>query len=165
MASTDTSATPASPDGDPADPGWRAAAPFIIAVVIVILALGTIGLFHIVRPSSERLTDTAKVSRVINDYYTAKNSLTYDKFRDASCAADLASPSFPSASSFRTAAQRSREEHGNIVVTDITETAVDGGTATANMHWNYLKNPSNQIVQIALVKQGDDWKICGPKGP
>lgn len=164
MATTDSSAHPSGPDA-PDDPGWKAAWPFLVAVVIVVLALGAIGLFHVLRPASERLTDTAKITHAINDYYTAKNSITYDKFRDASCATDQKSATFPSAATFRDAAQRSRDEHGNIVVTDITETAVNGGTATANMHWNYNKNPSNQILPLALVKQGDDWKVCGPKGP
>ncbi|WP_328858958.1 hypothetical protein OG579_09705 [Williamsia herbipolensis] len=164
MASTDTP-SPSIDPGASDDPGWKAAWPFLVAVVIVVLAVGTIALFHVIKPGSERLTESAKVTRAINDYYTAKNAVNYDQFRTLSCPADLLQPSFPTADAFEKSGQASRAEHGTITITDITETAVTGSSATANMHWRYTKNPKDEVLPITLVKSSEDWKVCGAKGP
>ncbi|MBT0566163.1 hypothetical protein [Williamsia sp. CHRR-6] len=153
-------------DADQPTPGWKAALPFIIAVAVVVIVVGAVGIMHIVRPASDRLTEPAKVTRAINDYYTAKNALNYQNFQKASCSKDVAASGFPTQQQFADDTRAARAGNGNIVITDITETAINGTTATANVHWHYNDKPDTTIFPLTLARDGETWKVCGaPKVP
>jgi hypothetical protein len=134
--------------------------PFLIAVVIVVLALGTIGVTYVVRPADERLTEEAKVARSINDHYTAKNAVNYPNFRAATCTADLSSVDFPTEDEFTIENTDARDADGAIEIDDISETVVNGNRATANIHWSRKEKDETQITGVVLVNEDGDWKVC-----
>lgn len=134
--------------------------PFIIAVAIVVIVLGAIGVMHVVRPAEDRLTEESKVSRTINDYYTARNAINYSNFRALTCAAERDSVEFPTEEVFSTENTRDREADGQIEISDISETVVNGDRATANVHWFRQQKTQTQITPVTLVKESDNWKVC-----
>ncbi|MGZ8177216.1 Rv0361 family membrane protein [Williamsia sp. SKLECPSW1] len=160
--SNDTTAQPAP---DPDDPGLRAAWPFVVAVVIVVLVIGGVVASQLLRPAEDRLPDNAAVQAAVNDFYTAKNAVNYTAFRDATCSRVVDGGSFPTATAFRSAAQASRDAHGKVIVTTIADIAVSGTSATASMTWRYEKNPALTTQSVPLVKDADTWKVCGLSAP
>ncbi|GAA2063066.1 Rv0361 family membrane protein [Williamsia deligens] len=162
MTTTDGSRPEPAPDSDP---GWRAAWPFVIAVVIVAVVIGAIVASQLLRPADDRLPDNAAVQHAINDYYTAKNALNYTAFRDATCSRVVDGGSFPTDEAFRSSAQTSRDRNGKIMVTTIADIAVSGTTATASMTWRYEKTPQLTTQSVPLVKDADSWKVCGVGAP
>lgn len=134
--------------------------PFIIAVTIVVIVVGAIGVMHVVRPAEDRLTDESKVSRVINDYYTAKNAINYNNFRALTCATGRDSVDFPTEEAFTTENTNAREADGQVEISNISETVVNGDRATANVHWFRTQKTQTQITAVTLVKESADWKVC-----
>lgn len=155
MAPTDKNAVPPLEDDERRTP-W----PFLIAVAIVVLVLGAIGVMHVVRPAEDRLTEESKVSRTINDYYTAQNALNYSNFRALTCAAQRDSADFPSEEAFSTEQTEAREADGQIEISNISETVVNGDRATANVHSFRKQKTQTQITPVTLVKESDSWKVC-----
>ena len=134
--------------------------PFLVAVAIVVVTLGAIGVTYVVRPADERLTEEAKVTRSINDYYTAKNAIDYPNFRAATCAADTSSVDFPTEDEFIIENTDARDADGAIEIDDISESVVNGNRATANVHWSRKEKTETQITGVVLVNEEGDWKVC-----
>jgi hypothetical protein len=165
MASTNSRPTGSGADGDrnpqpPIDDERRALWPFVAAVAIVVLALGAIAVTYVVRPADERLTEQSKVSRAINDYYTAKNAINYTNFRANTCAAELNSVDFPTEDEFTIENTDARDADGQIEIDDISETVINDNRATANIHWSRKETSDTQITQVVLVHEDNNWKVC-----
>lgn len=154
-----------SPDPDDEDPELRAAWPFVVAVVIVVLVIGGVVASQLLRPAQDRLPDNAAVQRAINDYYTAKNALNYASFREATCGRVVDGGSFPSDSAFTAQARATRDAKGKIVIATIADVSVSGTSATASMTWRYEKDPRQTTQSVPLVKDADTWKVCGVSTP
>ncbi|WP_083709158.1 Rv0361 family membrane protein [Williamsia sterculiae] len=155
MADTDV-----SPADDPRS--WRDAWPFFIAVGVVAVTIVIVVLLNVLHPASDRLTDSALISRVINDQYTARNSLDYATFRELTCADDVNAPDFPGQQAFTADNGKLRDTQGQLVIDEIADTTVDGAQATANVTWHRAgKDSHTTVTATTLVKQGDDWKVCG----
>lgn len=161
--SNDSSSHPAPEPQD--DPGLKAAWPFIVAVVIVLLVIGGVVASQLLRPADDRLPDNAAVQHAINDYYTAKNAINYTAFREATCSRVVDGGSFPTDEAFRSAAQSTRDSKGKIMVTTIADISVSGTSATASMTWRYEKDPRQTTQSVPLVKDADTWKVCGVSAP
>lgn len=135
--------------------------PFLVAVAIVIIAILAVVVMHIVKPANERLTDSAKITRTLNDYYSAISDLQYDKYRATFCTQDTLQPNFLSSAQFTDKYTGLREKNGQIKMEDPSEVNVDGDVATANSHWAYNKgDTSNHTDAMKFLKSGSDWKIC-----
>jgi hypothetical protein len=134
--------------------------PFLVAVAIVVLTLGAIAVTYVVRPTDERLSEQDRISRSINDYYTAKNAVNYTNFRANTCAAELGSVDFPNEDEFAIENTDARNADGAIEIDDISETVVNDNRATANVHWSRKQKAETQITQVVLVNEGDNWKVC-----
>jgi hypothetical protein len=134
--------------------------PFLVAVAIVVLTLGVIAVTYVVRPTDERLSEQDRISRSINDYYTAKNAVNYTNFRANTCAAELGSVDFPNEDEFAIENTDARNADGAIEIDDISETVVNDNRATANVHWSRKQKAETQITQVVLVNEGDNWKVC-----
>lgn len=148
---------------EPADAerSWKAAWPFLVAVVVVVVAAAGIGISHLVRPADDRMSDTAHVQHAINDAYTARNTADYAKYRSVTCTAERSSDTFPTEQEFVEQNRRSTEENGHIVIPDITDVTVTGDRGTAKVHWHFDDKPDQQQVTGAVVVREDgNWKVC-----
>jgi len=146
---------------EPERPFLSVAWPFLVAVAIVIVAILAIVIMHIVKPGNERLTDSAKITRTLNDYYSSISEVKYDRYRTAFCAQDTQVSSFPTAPQFQDKYQAIRDKNGQIKMEDPSEVNVNGDVATANAHWAYTSgDTSNHTDAMKFFKDGDDWKIC-----
>ena len=136
--------------------------PFVAAVIVVVLAVGGVLLSNVLRPNDDRLSDSAQVQHAINDSYTARNSLDYAKYRSAMCAEVVDSADFPTEQTFVTDNQRSRDAFGKILIPEISDVVVDGGRATAQVHWHFENKGSDAktVTPTVVVREGDDWKVC-----
>lgn len=148
-----------------ADPGarrsWKDAWPFWVALAVIVIGGLAIGLSYAFKPSGERGGDSAKVQYAINDAYTARNALNYDKYRGAHCAADLRAPGFPGREAFVADNRRSRDADGTIVIPEITDLTVHGDRADAKVHWHFDKHPdAKQTTQVSVVRENGSWKVC-----
>lgn len=161
------SAKPAdpAPQDDPPNPeheprSWRAALPFIIAFVLIVVVVAWIALSHLVRPSEERVSEDTKVQYVVNDLYSARNSLNYDLYRSAQCEANVASKDFPTAAQFAEANRGPLERDGKVVVPEM-DVEVTGSRAAVTVH-EHRENTEDKktTTDLIVVKQGDDWKVC-----
>lgn len=134
--------------------------PFLVAAIIMAVVLVAIVLMQVLRPSEDRLTDQAKVTRTINDYYTSQNAINYTSYRAVFCAAELNSPDFPTQDQFTTENRDARDADGKIEVSNISETVVNGDRATANAHWFREQKNETTITSIVLVNENGNWKVC-----
>lgn len=134
--------------------------PFLVAATIMVVVLIAIVLMQVLRPAEERLTDQAKVTRVVNDYYTAQNAINYTSYRAVFCSAELNSADFPTQEAFTNENRDARDADGKIEVSNISETVVNGDRATANVHWFREHKSETKITPIVLVNEDGNWKVC-----
>ncbi|WP_018177915.1 Rv0361 family membrane protein [Jongsikchunia kroppenstedtii] len=164
--SKEPSATDQPEAVEPERPFLSAAWPFLVAVAIIIVALLAIVIMHVVKPGSERLTDSAKITRTLNDYYSSISEVKYDRYRSTFCPQDTQLSSFPTAQQFTDKYQAIRDKNGQIKMEDPSEVTVNGDVATANSHWAYTSgDTSNHTDAMKFFKDGDDWNICNSIQP
>ncbi|GAC68145.1 Rv0361 family membrane protein [Gordonia soli] len=164
---TDRSDRAVSPGdaGGPDDPGtprgFRAVWPFVVALVVVVIAVGAIVISYLVRPVDDRLTESAQVQHAINDAYTARNELNYGDYREATCAADHDRAAFPTEQAFVDDNLRSREANGHIVIPEIDQITVTGDRGSAQVHWHFDDHPDDKKSErVVVVRENGDWKVC-----
>ncbi|MCF8571100.1 hypothetical protein L5G32_12560 [Gordonia sp. HY002] len=139
---------------------WRAALPFLIAFGLIIIVIAWIALSHLIRPSEERVSEDTKVQYVVNDLYSARNSLNYDLYRGAQCEANVASKDFPTAAQFAEANRGPLERDGKIVVPEM-DVEVTGSRAAVTVHAHRENTEDKKTTtDVTVVKQGEDWKVC-----
>ncbi|MDL9938582.1 hypothetical protein QSJ18_17690 [Gordonia sp. ABSL1-1] len=163
-APQNTAPTGSDPESS-AEPGaprdWKAAWPFLAAVVVIVLAVGGLGISYLMRPPEERVSEDAKVQWAINGQYTARNGPDYASYREHTCAKDLADPEFVTEAAFVADNQRSLDTNGPIQIPEITDLVVTGDRATADVHWHFKNSSDNtQIVPTIVVREDGDWKVC-----
>ncbi|MGC4934677.1 hypothetical protein ACLQ3C_13465 [Gordonia sp. DT30] len=152
---------PEAVDDEPAAPSWRKAWPFLVALLVVVLAAAGIGLSYLFRPAQERAGDSAQVQYAINDLYTARNNVDYTAFRDHTCSVDVNSAGFPAQPEFATENRQSLERNGRIVIPEITDLKVSGDRARATVHWHFDKqSDETQTTKVAAVREDGNWKVC-----
>lgn len=66
------------------------ATPFLIALVVAVLLIGGVLTWNAIRPSDERLSDSAQVQVTIGQYYGALNKGRYADLVANTCAKDRA---------------------------------------------------------------------------
>ncbi|MXP19869.1 hypothetical protein GIY30_00630 [Gordonia sp. HNM0687] len=142
-------------------PSWKAAWPFLVALGLVVVAAVGISISYLIRPADDRMSTEAHIQHAVNDVYTARNELDYTRYREATCAAELASDSFPDEDTFVEQNRVSFEENGQIVIPEISEIDVNGDRATAQVHWHFDETPdSEQVTDVVVVREDGDWKVC-----
>ena len=142
-------------------PSWKAAWPFLVALGVVVVAVVGIGISYLIRPADDRMSTDAQIQHAVNDVYTARNELDYTRYRESVCAAELASGSFPDEDAFVEQNRVSFEENGQIVIPEISDIAVNGDRATAQVHWHFDETPdSEQVTDVVVVREDGDWKVC-----
>ena len=151
--------SPQVPEGG--SPSWKAALPFIIAVVVVVVVVIGVLISNAVRPAEDRMSEDAKVQHAINDYYTARNEADFDKYTAANCAAVRGAEGFPTKDKFVADNRRSMDDNGQIKIPEITDLTVDGDRATARVHWHFEKSEDKKnVVDTTVVREDGKWKVC-----
>ncbi len=144
-------------DDDPEASRWPfwAAAILVVGLVVVVAVLGVVNSYD-----GRRGDDTTQIQHVVNDAFTARNSLNYQQYRDAHCAADVDSPEFPTAEQFAERNRTERDAQGALVIPTMTvHTEGDNGKVTVT--WHRDKTPDqSQVTELTVVREGDEWKVC-----
>ncbi|EGD54453.1 hypothetical protein [Gordonia neofelifaecis] len=139
---------------------WKAALPMIIAGTLVVVLVAWVVIASLVKPSDERLNDSAQVQHTVNDMYSAMGTLNYDQYRDAFCASDVAASDFPTSVAFAEQNRADNEANGKVVVPSM-EVEVTGENATVTAHWNREKTENDkQTTSLTLIRENGDWKVC-----
>ncbi len=155
----DRTPTPQAPDGDA--PSWKAALPFIIAGVVVLVVVIGVLISNAVRPAEDRMSEDAKVQHAINDYYTARNEADFDKYAAVNCAAVRGAEGFPTKDSFVTDNRKSMDDNGQIKIPEITDLTFDGDRATARVHWHFDRSEDKKnVFDTTVVREDGEWKVC-----
>ncbi|GAA3954916.1 hypothetical protein [Gordonia caeni] len=146
--------------GDP-DPG-RSRWPFLAAVGVVLTLVAVVVVIALVNPPEDRVNDSTRVQYVVNDAYSARNSLNYEQYRNAHCEQEVQSADFPTAAQFADENRVARDENGLLVIPTM-DVDVEGDTATVTVHWHREDTPDDeQTTTLTVVRQGDEWKVCNP---
>ncbi|BDH55503.1 DUF4878 domain-containing protein [Tsukamurella sp. PLM1] len=153
-----------SADKSPGDvsPGrGTTATPFLIALVIAVLAIGGILTWNAIRPSEERLSDSAQVQVTIGQYYGALNKGRYADYVANTCAKDRAAADFPQEAGFADARKAvvDREGEAKLDEGDVKNLTVHGDTASAELTVTYEK-AGERTEQATFVREDGKWKKC-----
>ncbi|MGV9713001.1 Rv0361 family membrane protein [Gordonia sp. NPDC003424] len=148
-------------DAADAQRSWKDAWPFLLALIVIVVAAAAIGISHLLRPAEDRMSETARVQHAISDAYTARNNADYAAYRSVTCAAELSSDAFPTESEFVEQNRRSNEQNGHIVIPEITDITVTGDRASAQVHWHFDGKPDEQqVAGTVVVREDGNWKVC-----
>ena len=134
------------------------AAPFLIALGIIVLVVIVIGMLNLFgdqeRPADQQVA-TAAVGQ--NDALQRQN---YGDFRGYTCAAQHATESEVLA-----VQRESADKRGERFVDDVAEVKIDGDRATAKVTYHFDKAPdAKEDVAMTFVREDGAWKVCSP-GP
>lgn len=141
---------------DPDRSSW----PILVAGGFVLVLVVAVALIWAINPPDERLNDSTQVQHVVNEAYTAQNSLNYAQYRGAFCAAKVNAPEFPSDDQFVTENRKARDAEGIVQIPNM-DVRVDGDTAAVIVHWNREKTADQkQTTDLTVVREGDAWKVC-----
>ncbi|WP_347957075.1 hypothetical protein [Gordonia aichiensis] len=152
---------PAVDDDDDQPRSWKSALPMIIAGALMLSLLAGVLIINLVNPADERLTDSTLVQHRVNDMYSAMGTLNYDQYRNSFCESDQSAPDFPTSVQFADQNRTANDADGKVVVPSM-DVEVVGDKSTVTAHWHREKTESDkQQTQFTLVKQGDEWKVCG----
>ncbi len=137
------------------------ATPFIIALVVAVVLIGGVLLWNVIRPSGDRLSDSAQVQVTIGQYYGALNKGRYSDLVANTCAKDRAAADFPKEAGFPDARKAAVEREGEAKLDekDVKNLTVSGDTASAELTVRYEK-AGERTEQAKFVREDDKWKKC-----
>ncbi|GAB3131501.1 hypothetical protein GCM10027289_17780 [Tsukamurella serpentis] len=137
------------------------ATPFIIALVIAVVAIGGILTWTYLRPGEERINDSGQISRTVGQYYGALNHGRYADLVANTCSADRNSPTFPQEAGFADARKAAVEREGQVTLDEkgISDVQVSGDTGTAKLVLKYEK-AGERTEQGRFVREDGKWKKC-----
>lgn len=133
--------------------------PFLIALVLAVVAIGAVLAWNLIRPSNDRLTDSAQVQRTIGQYYGALNKGRYADLVANTCTKDRAK--LPAEAGFSGARKAAVEREGEVTLgqDDVTDLTVSGDTAKATLTLRYAK-AGDKTEKASFVREGGKWKKC-----
>lgn len=135
------------------------AAPFLIALAVIVVVVGAVGLLNLFGGEEDRPPDQQVAIAAVgqNDALQRQN---YADFRSYTCAAQQGIESEVLA-----AQRESAEKRGERFVDDVAEVKIDGDRATATVTYHFDKAPDDkEDVEMTFVREGGAWKVCSP-GP
>lgn len=149
-----------SPVGPPPE-RRTTATPFLIAFVVAVLVIGGILGWNVIRPSEERLSDSAQVQVTIGQYYGALNKGRYADLVANACAKDRASAEFPKEAGFVDARKAAVEAEGEASLDEkgVKNLTVTGENASAELTVKYEK-AGERTEQAKFVREDGKWKKC-----
>lgn len=146
---------------DEGDARRTTATPFVIALVIAVVAIGGILTWNVIRPSEERVPDSGQIAQTVGQYYGALNHGRYADLVANTCAKDRAAADFPQEVGFADARKAAVEREGDATLDEngIKNVQVNGDSATADLVVKYAKAPQKS-EQAKFVREDDKWKKC-----
>ncbi|GJF12128.1 hypothetical protein NGTWS0302_01090 [Mycolicibacterium cyprinidarum] len=134
--------------------GGTTAAPFLGALAIIVAVVIAIWLFNAF--SSDELTDEQQIGRAVVAQNDALQRMDYADFRSYTCAAKQGVESEVIAGQHDSVVNR-----GDRFVDGVTDVAIDGNRATADVIYHFDKNPdAKETVEMAFARQDGAWKVC-----
>ena len=134
--------------------GGTTAAPFLGALAIIVAVVIAIWLFNAF--SSDELTDEQQIGRAVVAQNDALQRMDYTDFRTYTCAAKQGAESEVIAGQHDSVVNR-----GDRFVDGVTDVAIDGNRATADVIYHFDKNPdAKETVEMAFARQDGAWKVC-----
>lgn len=135
--------------------------PIIIAGSIVVVLVAVVLIVALVSPPKDRVNDSTLVQYVVNDAFSARNSLNYDQYRGAFCERETQNPSFPTAEQFTDENRKANDADGPITIPkEGMDVEIQGDSAQVVVRWHRSRNDDTQTTNWTVVKQGDEWKVC-----
>lgn len=149
-----------SPAGPPPE-RRTTATPFLIALVVAVLLIGGVLTWNAIRPSDERLSDSAQVQVTIGQYYGALNKGRYSDLVANTCAKDRAAADFPKEAGFVDARKAIVEKDGEASLDEkgVKNLTVNGDSASAELTVKYEK-AGERTEQAKFVREDGKWKKC-----
>lgn len=145
------------PESEPAD--RPTTAPFLAALAIIVLVIIAVGLFNLL--GSDEPSVDQQIVRAVVGQNDALQRQSYADFRSYTCAAERLSETDMLADQ-----RDSVDKRGERFVDDVTDVAVEGDRATANVTYHFDKAPDAKTsVQMSFVREDGAWKVCsaGPR--
>lgn len=134
------------------------ATPFLAALAIIVIVVIAIGLLNFF--GDDELPADQQVARAAVGHNDALQRRNYVDFRDYTCAAEQGDETDILARQSDSVAK-----NGERFVDDVTDVAVDGDRATANVTYHFDKAPDTKTgVETTFVREDGAWKVCSP-GP
>ncbi|MGL4305610.1 MAG: hypothetical protein ACRCSF_05595 [Mycobacteriaceae bacterium] len=138
--------------------------PFVAAATIFIVIIGVVVLSNI-WGSQPTLTDEQQITRAVVGQNDALQRSNYQDYTSYLCDELLASATLVDEASFVAKQSKSEEANGAHIIDEVTDMAIVGEAATANVKSHYADQPTNSaenviVVSIKFVKEKDSWKVC-----
>lgn len=130
------------------DPSRTTAGPFLLAVSIVAIVMIGIVVSAILRPADESRTDAEQLNASASDFVRASNN-DDDEALDRMVCDGFADDRSPIAG-----------REGEIRVEEVTNTAVDADTATADVRIDAADGKGSETSTWQLVRSGGRWLVC-----
>lgn len=149
-----------SPAGPPPE-RRTTATPFLIALVVAVLLIVGVLTWSALRPSDERLNDSAQVQVTIGQYYGALNKGRYADLVANTCAAARSAADFPKEAGFAEARKAVVEREGEAKLDEkgVKNLTVNGDNASAELTVKYEK-AGERTEQAKFVREDGKWKKC-----
>ncbi|WP_457149448.1 Rv0361 family membrane protein [Mycobacterium sp. URHB0021] len=129
-------------------------APFLGALVIIVLVIIGVGLFSVFR--GDGLSEEQRVGRAAVGQNDALQRENYADFRAYTCRAQQANEG-----EVLGRQRRSVGERGHRSVEDVTNVMIDGDKATAIVMYQFDKVPDTSSgSEIAFAREDGAWKVC-----
>lgn len=130
------------------DPPRTTAGPFLLAVSIVAIVMIGIVVSAILRPADESRTDAEQLNASASDFVRASNN-DDDEALDRMVCDGFADDRSPIAG-----------REGEIRVEEVTNTAVDADTATADVRIDAADGKGSETSTWQFVRSGGRWLVC-----
>lgn len=141
--------------GTPAD--RPTAAPFLAALVIIVLVVVAVGLLNLFGGEPERPPDQQVATAAVgqNDALQRQDHADFLRY---TCAAQHSSET-----EVLEMQRKSVEERGERIIDDVTEVAIEGDRATATVTYHFDDAPdAKERADVAFVREDGAWKVCSP---
>lgn len=131
------------------------AAPFLIAltiIVLVVIGIGAVNFFE-----GDELTDEQQIGRAAAAQNDALQRVDYADFRTYTCRAEQGSET-----QFADAQRDSAAQNGARIIDGVTGVNIDGDRATATVTYHFDRDEDAKTpVPTTFVREDGAWKVCG----
>ncbi|MCB0950285.1 MAG: lumazine-binding protein [Mycobacterium sp.] len=130
------------------------AGPFLTALAIIVVVLITVWLLNAF--SGDEIPDDQQIGLAAVAQNDALQRQDYSDFRTYTCAQRQGTEA-----EIVSRQRDSSAKRGERFIDGVTDVAVDGDRATADVTYHFGKDPdAKQTVEVAFARQDGAWKVC-----